>query len=175
MSTIEKINFEPVQAVDPKQVRDFALADPTLANPLNALALIDGEWMKVNDDGVKIARASNVAVVGNLATRLSYPLWSERGRTDVQAMSGRKTPLIYMGDWEYDTRIFDATVALGGGAAITFVGQGLKVATITIGARNVTGVVGHGGAADTDPVVARVTKLAATNGGKLRMRHSFRF
>ena len=175
MSTIQKVNFEPVSALDPKQLRDFPLLDPTLADPLNALATVDGEWLAVQNDGVKTARASNVAVVGNEATVISYPLFAERGRYDIQAMSQRKVPLIYMGDWEFDSRIFNSTVVVGAGAAMTFVGQPLKVATITLGTKNVSGLVGHGGAADPSPVVAIVSKLPATNGGKLRLKKSGRF
>lgn len=175
MSTIQKVNLEPVSALDPKQLRDFPLLDPTLADPLNANAHVDGEWLAVQNDGVTAARASTVTVVGNEATRVSYPLFAERGRYDIQAMSGRKLPLVYMGDWEFDTRIFNATVVVGAGAAMTFVGQPLKVATITIGTKNVSGLVGHGGAADPSPVVAIISKLPATNGGKLRLKKSGRF
>jgi hypothetical protein len=46
----------------------------------------------------------------------------------------------------------------------------LKVATITIGSRNYTGLVGHGGSGDASKVVGYVTKLPAANGNKLRLR-----
>ena len=82
-------------------------------------------------------------------------------------MSGRKVPLIFIGRFEADTRIFDAAVALSGGAAITTVGQPLKVASITIGGKIVCGLVGAV-AADGEPIVGRVTRLPANNGGKLR-------
>ncbi len=76
-------------------------------------------------------------------------------------------PLVFMGDYEADTRIFDDSVALGGGALITFAGQPLKVATIDIGGRNYSGLVGAV-AGDGSPIVGRVTRLPAANGGKLR-------
>jgi len=173
MSTIQKINFEPVSDVLPITRRDFALADKTLADPLNAVALIDGEWMTL-DSSYKAVRAATIGSVGNLATVRSFPLFAERGRYDVRAMADVKMPVLYMGPYEFDTRIFDASVSLGSGAAITTVLQPLKVATVTIGARNVVGLVGHGGSADASPVVGYVTRLPASNGGKLRFMSGWR-
>lgn len=167
MATVQRINFEPVSDILPVQRRDFPLADPTLADPLNSVALVDGEWMTINSS-YQLLRSSTITVVGNLATLRSFPCFMERGRYDVQAMAERKTMVLWRGDYEFDTRIFDATVALGAGAAITFVMQPLKVATVTIGARNFTGLVGHGGTADSNPIVGYVTRLPASNGGKLR-------
>ncbi len=165
--SIQRINFEPVSDILPVQRRDFVLADPTLADPLNAVALVDGEWMAI-DSAYKCARAAAIGTPGALATVRSFPVFAERGRSDVQAIAGTKTVLLWLGDYEFDTRVFDATVALGTGAAITTVMQGLKVATITLGARNYVGLVGHGGSADTDPVVGYVSRLPAANAGKLR-------
>lgn len=167
MSTVQKTNLEPVSNLLLTQVRDYALADKTLADPLNAVALVDGEWLTLDSTG-KAIRAAAVATPGDVATVLSFPLFGERGRSDVLAQSDRKVPLIVFGDYEADTRIFDASAAVSGGAAITFMFQGLKVATITLGSRNYVGLVGHGGASDTEPVVAYVSKLPAVNGGKLR-------
>lgn len=167
MSTVARVNFEPVRDVMPVQRADFPLADKTLANPLNAVALVDGEWMVINSD-YKMVRASTIGSVGDEATARSYPLWAERGRYDMQALG--KAPLLWLGSWEFDTRIFDAAATPGSGAAITAVDQPLKVATITLGSRNYTGIVGHGGSGDSAIVVGYVTRLPANNGGKLRMR-----
>lgn len=167
MSTVGRINFEPVTDILPVQRRDFPLADPTLADPTSATALYDGEWMTINSS-YQAARAAAIGAPGTLATTRTFPVFAERGRYDVQAMSERKVPLLFLGDYEFDTRIFDATVALGSGAAITAVLQPLKVATITIGSRNYVGLVGHGGSADTDPVAGFVTRLPSANGNKLR-------
>ena len=173
MSTIQKINFSPVSDVLPIQRRDFPLADPTLAQPLNALALVDGEWMTLNSSGQSL-RAATIGNLGETATLRSFPLFAERGRSDVQAMSGLKMPLLYRGEYEFDTRVFDAAVALDGGAAITFIMQPLKAAIIALGGRNYCGLVGHGGAADTRPVLGYVTKLPANNGGQLRFISGYR-
>lgn len=167
MSTIQRVNFEPSSDLLKTQIRDFALADKTIADPLNAAAYVDGEWFVIDNTG-KAARACAINAQGNFATQTSYPLFAERGRTDVLAMSSRKVPLIYIGRWEADTRIFDAALVVSGGAAITFVGQPLKVASITLGGKIVCGLVGAV-AGDGEPIVARVAKLPATNGGKLRV------
>ena len=169
MSTVMRVNFEPVRDVLPVQRTDFPLADSTLADPMNAVALVDGEWMAVNNS-YQIERASVIGTPANEATKRSYPMWAERGRYDVQAIGNRKMPILWLGAWEFDTRIFDATAVVGSGAAITAADQPLKVATITIGTRNYTGLVGHGGSGDTAIVVGYVTRLPAVNGGKLRLR-----
>lgn len=169
MSTVMRVNFEPVRDVLPIQRADFPLADPTLADPMNAVALVDGEWMSVTS-AYKIERGSTIGSVGNEATKRCYPLWAERGRYDVQAIANRKMPVLWLGAWEFDTRIFNATAVVGSGAAITAADQPVKVATITIGTRNYTGLVGHGGSGDTAIVVGYVTRLPAVNGGKLRLR-----
>lgn len=166
MSTIQRVNFEPISDLLKTQVRDFPLADRTIADPLNASAFVDGEWFIVDATG-KAARAAAIGGAGNVATQTSYPIFAERGRSDVLAMSGRKVPLIFIGRFEANTRIFDAAATFSGGAAISAVGQPLKVASISIGGKIVTGLVGAV-AGDGEPIVGRVTKLPATNGGWLR-------
>jgi hypothetical protein len=183
MSTLQKINFTPVSDILPVQRRDFAMADPTLIQPLNAICVIDGEWLTLNSSYQTI-RATDITTVGAVAPvgapfpPRSFPLFAERGRYDVQSLSGHKVPLLWRGDYEFDTRIFDAsaTVGAGGGAAITAVMQPLKVATITFGGRNFTGLVGHGllTSGDTDPIVGYVTRLPANNGGQLRFISGWR-
>lgn len=169
MSTITRINFTPVSDVLAIHRRDFPLADKTLANPNNAVCLIDGEWLTLNSSR-QLIRPTNIASLGNNATVLSFPLFMEKGRTDVQAMSLAKTMVLWMGVYEFDTRIFDASVTIGSGAPITTMFQPLKVATIAISGRNVSGLVGHGGSGDTDPMRGYVTYLPASNGGQLRFR-----
>lgn len=177
MSTVQKINFEPVSDILPVQRRDFALADKTLADPLNAVALVDGEWMTLNSS-YQIVRAADVTTLGTAgaggrATVKSFPLWAERGRYDIRAMAETKMPVLFRGDYEFDTRIFDAAAVVGGGLAITTVMQPLKVATIAIGGRNYCGLVGSQ-TSDTAPWVGFVTRLPANNGGKLRFISGWR-
>lgn len=173
MSTVQKVNFEPVSDILSVWRKDLPLADKTLADPLNAVALVDGEWMTLNS-AYQWVRAADVTSVGNAATVRSFLCFNERGRTDRSGMADKKTTMLMRGEYEGDTRIFDATAAVGSGAAITTVLQGLKVATITIGARNYVGLVGHGGSGDTAPVVGYVTRLPAVNGGKLRFINGYR-
>lgn len=173
MSTVQRVNFEPVSSLIGLWLKDLPLADKTLADPTNSVALVDGEWMTLNSS-YQWARAGTIGSPGNLPTVASYPVFFEKGRTDRQGMSDRKTTCIFTGEYEFDTRIFDASAAYGSGAAITTVLQGLKVATITIGTRNYVGLVGHGGSGDASPIVGVVTRLPANNGGKLRFRSSYR-
>lgn len=168
MSTIQRVNLEPVSNLMSVDRRDFPLADATLLNPLGSTVLVDGEWMKLNDAS-KLVRSTNIAAVGDPDTNISYPLWSQRGSYDSQAMADKKLALIYSTGSEWDTRVFDATAVVGSGAAITFSGQPLKVATITVGGRNYSGLVGAT-FNDNANVVGYVTKLPSTNGGKLRFR-----
>jgi hypothetical protein len=118
----------------------------------------------------QLIRAADVATPGNPATALSFPLWAEQGRFDVQAIADRKTPILWMGSWEFETLIFDPAAVVGSGAAITALLQPLKVATVTVGSRNFVGIVGHGGGADSAQIVGHVTRLHTANAGFLRMR-----
>lgn len=170
MSTISRVNFEPVSDVLAIQRQDFALADPTLAEPTNAVALVDGEWVVLNTS-YQILRAAAVGTPDDPALLRSFPVFHEQGRYDRQAMAGKKTTVFFLGEYECDTRVFDATAVVASGAAITTVMQPLKVATIAIvsAGRSFVGLVGHGGdAADAAPIQGYVTRLPANNGGKLR-------
>ena len=177
--TILRENFRPVGDVLPVVRRDFPLADKQLANPENPLSLYDGEWMTL-DSSYKLVRACDVTDDSTpaepAAGALCFPLWAENGRFDIQAMADRKPPLLWMGNWEFETRVFDPAVAAGSGAAITTLWQPVKVATVVIGTRNFVGLVGHGGAGvDSALIVGYVTKLSSDNGGWLRIRGGFGF
>lgn len=171
MSTVQRVNFEPVSDVNPIHRRDFPLSDPTLADPSNAVCLVDGEWMTLSNTGGssfgKLVRAADIATPGTVADTVSFPLFAERGRYDIMAMAERKMPVLFLGQYEFDTRIFDASASLGAGAAITGMLQPLKVATITLGSRNYCGLVGSA-YDDNAPIVGYVTRLSTNNGGKLR-------
>ncbi len=172
MSTLSRINFTPVSSVLQSQCRDFPLNDPTLANPTNPVALTDGEWMAFNTGGQAIRAVSITGTVGTAYASLrSFPVFAERGRYDIQAMSLSKTPLLYRGDWEFDTRIYDIAAAVHNGAAITYIMQPLKVALIAFGGRNFSGIVGHGapGSSDVDPIIGYCVRLPTNNGGQLRL------
>lgn len=173
MSTIQRVNFEPVSDILPVWRKDLPLADPSLADPNNAVALVDGEWLTL-DGSYKYARPCAIGTAGARASVRSFLCFNEKGRSDRMGMADRRTTALFLGHYEGDTRIYDAATATMGGAAITTVLQGLKVATIVIGTRNFAGLVGHGGSTDTDPVVGYVTRLPASNGGKLRFITGYR-
>lgn len=168
MSTVTRVNFEPVRDALPVHRANFPLADQTIANPLNAVALVDGEWLSLNSS-YQLVRAADITANGTLATSLSYPHWNERGRSDVLATGERRTVVLWGGFWEFDTRIFNATDVIDGGLAITTIDQPVKVATIAIGTREYCGLVGAQ-ASDGDRWVGYVTRLPANNGGRLRIR-----
>ena len=153
------------------QFRDRPLAEPTLIKVGNPKALVEGEMMTLNDQG-RLIRATDIDTPGAPSTAaVAFPLWSEGGRTDVQALGVKKATFPELGSYLFDTWIFDAAAVVGGGAPVSRVGQGVKVATVTIDGRNYAGIVGHGGAADTDPVLGTVWgKLPANNGGRLQVR-----
>lgn len=177
MSTLQNVNFEPVSDVLTVVKRVFPLADKTLIQPLNANVLIDGEWMTINGSG-QLLRATDITTPGaepGNYTFLLVPSWAERGRTDIQATADKVYPILWGGFWEFDTRIFDASAVVGTGAAITQVGQPLKVATITFSARNFTGLVGAVyNEASPSKFVGYVTRLPANNNGKLRFMVGWR-
>lgn len=173
MSTVQKINFEPVGDILPLWRRDLPLAVPSLADPLNAVSLVDGEWVTL-DNNYRLVRAADVTSVGDEATLTSFPVFNERGRADRMGMAEKKTTIFFRGEYEADTRIFDASAVVSGGAAITAVLQPLMVATIAIAGRNYAGLVGHAGSGSTAPIVGYVTKLPANNGGKLRFISGYR-
>lgn len=173
MSTVQKVNLEPCTDVLQIWRKDLPLADKTLAEPLNAVALVDGEWLTMNS-AYQWVRASVVGTPSDPALVRSFPLFLERGRSDRLGMADRKSTCLFRGEFESDTRIYDAALVVGSGAVIATVMQPLKVATITLGGRNYSGLVGHGGSADTNPVVGYVTRLPAVNGGKLRFISGYR-
>lgn len=175
MSTVTRVNFEPVRDVLPVQRAVFPLADPDLADPYNAVCLVDGEWMALNSS-YQIARAATIANLNEEAIVVSWPLWGERGRTDVMSMGERRNVVLWLGMWEFDTRIYNSTVHVANGLAITAIGQQVKVQIIAIGSRYYCGLVGKGGGADAAAItVGFVTRLPADNGGKLRVRGGMLF
>ncbi len=183
MSTVTRVNFEPVRDALPIHRANFPLADQTIADPQDATALVDGEWLQLNANS-QLVRAADVTTLGDLlgAGEQAYPHWNERGRSDVLATGERRTVVLWGGFWEYDTRIYDVAANIGGSGntAIAAVGDALTVATITIGTRNYVGLVGHdggpqAGGTDVTPIVGYVTRLPANNGGKLRVRGGMLF
>ena len=163
---VTKVNFEPVSNVLHIQRRDFPLADPELANPQGAAPLLDGEWMSVDANG-KLVRAADISQAAGTAasSKVSYPCWNEKGRYDNQAMGERKKTVLYLGGWEFDTRIFDPTTMA--------VDRLVAVAVVEIDGVKYSGLVDNG-VRGTETVagasVGIITRMPTSNGGKLRIR-----
>ena len=177
-NTISKVNFELQSDLMATQRRDYPLADPTLANPYNANALVDGEILTLNNSNQLIRAADITQAAGTAAAApgsyVEMALWAERGRTDVQANAANKTTCVELGEYISDTRVYDATA----GAGIAHMGQPLKCAVVSISdngsTRKFSGLILHGGSADPDAVFGYVHKLPANNGGKLQFKRGTR-
>jgi len=127
--------------------RDFPLNDKTLANPLSANPLIDGEFMNLN---------SSYQLVRGVDGSLGWAAFAERGRFDVQALG--KVTVLYLMSYEADTKVYaSAGLTLGGKLQIK--------AGLTID--GVAGRVGVGNYASGE-ILGYVTRLPADNGNKLR-------
>jgi len=157
-------NFLPLDDILPIRTRSYVVADPQLTKPMNAVSIYDGEWVALNSAG-KLVRASDISTLGNASSIWRpFPVFTPLGSTDAQAMGDPMLAVIFGGDGtEWSTTIFNPAVTIGSGAPITAMHQPLKVATIQLvspsGTRNFTGLVGHGGAADSAPVVGIVTEV----------------
>lgn len=142
-------NFRLHSPVEKVERRDFPVADRSILNPNGANPLLDGEFMELDaTTPTKVIRAGGL--------KLSWAVFAERGRSDTQAVG--KVPLLYMGAYEADTLIMDAT-----GLAH---GDPLMVDDVTIATLTKSGLKKHGGGADL--VVGYVLRLPAQNGNKLR-------
>lgn len=142
-------NFRLHTPVEKLERRDFPVADPSILNPNGANPLLAGEFMELDaTTPTKVVRAGGL--------KLSWAVFAERGRSDVQAL--RKVPLLYMGAYEADTLIMDATALAHG--------DPLMVDDVTISALTKSGLKKHGGGADL--VVGYVMRLPSQNGNKLR-------
>lgn len=167
--SVAKVNFELKSDLMAVQRRDIPIADKNLTNPLNALAVYDGEWLTIDSNGKLVRSADLTQVAGTAAAApgayLECPLFAELGRYDVRANAEMKMPVLWIAEGQYEarTRIFDASL----GAGITAIGQPLKVAVIELTTNGTTrkysGLMLHAGVADNAPVVGYVTKLP-TNG-----------
>jgi hypothetical protein len=110
-------NFNLVSEVQQTARRDFPMANVSLLNPDYSNPLLDGEWLELDSDGNLARGASN----GNLAV---FPVFTERGRTDTQAIG--KACVIFLQQFEAETAIVNTT-----GLSV---GDRLMVGDVTIGA-----------------------------------------
>lgn len=132
--------------------KDVPLQDPTLADPKEAAALLQGEWVTFDASGKKALRVT-------ASTPHCYQVFTNRGDTASQAIG--KVAILFLNDYEADTVIF------ADGLTPT-VGQVLTVKSSTVG--GVANRAALATAAPGDFPVAVVTRVPAENGGKLRFR-----
>ncbi len=120
--------------------------DPNAANPI-----IQGEFLeKVGGSAEDVATRG----AGTPAAVPSWAVFTERGRTDTQALG--KVSLLYGGFYEADTDVMNA-------AGITL-GENLEVSDVTIASLGRRGLVQF----TTGRVVGFCSRLPADNGGLLR-------
>lgn len=151
-------NFELITELQVTLRRDFPLAAPNILNPMDAQPLVEGEWLEL-DVNYMLKRGT-----GNGASGAVFPVHTERGRYDTQAV--QKANVIFAGQYEAETKIFDTTGTYNPGTE-------LMVADVTIG-----GIVRRGlkPAANGATVVGHVTKLTGTGAAaKLRFLHGANF
>ena len=139
-------NFRLVTPVERVERKDLKLADTALANPNNANPLLDGEFLEYD------ANYKGVRAGGSI---LCWAVWSERGRSDVQAL--RQVPTLYMGTYEADTVIMDPAGPIS-------LGDPLMVTNVTIDTLTKSGLKKW----TTGLVIGYVTRIPSANNQKLR-------
>jgi hypothetical protein len=117
-------NFRLVTELMSLHRRDWDVADAKILRPLNSRALVQGEWLEVNS-AYKLARGGdNDAATADICTNaMVFPVLTEQGRTDVQAI--RKPNVAMFGHYEAETLLINPT-GLG-------VGDPLSVADVNFG------------------------------------------
>lgn len=134
------------------QRRSFELSDPTILDPNTTNPLLEGEWLKQAATDYKVERGSG----DGGADEPAWLMWAERGRYETQAI--QKVPLLWLGDFEAETKIFTST-------GLTTNGQALMVSDVSVGGQNKRGLLLR---TSTNYIVARVTRLPSVNNGWLR-------
>ena len=94
--------FKLVTAVQSLITRDFEVNDPNYVLPAHADAIIMGEFVELN---------ASYKLIPSAAAALSFAVWVEEGRSDVQAI--RQLTILFGGTYEADTLIFTGDPALG--------------------------------------------------------------
>lgn len=133
--------------------RDVELADPTLLDPTEADALIQGEWLVSNSAG-KFVR------VGASSVRGAKQMFTQKGDTSAQAIG--KVAVLQLHEYEAETTVFADGLTPAVGDPLT-----VKQATVDGVTRSALAAASSG-----DFVYGYVSKAPADNGGKLRFEKS---
>ena len=137
-------------------IRSFTPADSSLLGPSASNPLLFGEWLTINSD-YEAARPSASPAPDTIPG--PYVLFTDQGRSDTQAIYGGRIPLIIIGSFLADTKIFTGTPS---------VGAKLEVANITYSGATKSGLQ----AATTGRVIGYVMKTAASNNGYLQFLYT---
>jgi len=130
--------------------RDLEMNDPTLLDPTEADAIVQGEWLRRDTTTGKLVRAT-AGTQKNI-----MQVWTQKGDFSAQAIG--KCSVIQQHPYEAETDMFDP----GGTFAID---TELAVETMTIDGVSRAGLAV---AAAGEAVIAICTKPPQANGGKLR-------
>lgn len=147
------LNFELLSEATPIIRRPFEVATVdaggvSIVNPNSQNPLLLGEFLEL-DTTYRGVRGTGTT------TAPSFAVFGERGRTDMQALT--KAPLLYIGGYEAQTKVMDAT-----GLAV---GSALMVDDVTFGSLTRRGLKL---VTASNYIVGRVTRLPANNNGYLR-------
>jgi len=143
MATVQ--TFKLVTAVQALLTRDFEVNNPNYVRPGHADAIVMGEFVELN---------GSYKLIPSAAAGLSFAVWVEEGRSDVQAI--RQMTVLFAGTYEADTLIFTGAPVLGAKLEVDPAGS--------YGGRTVSGLKTYAAA---EPV-GFVTRTAASNNNYLR-------
>jgi hypothetical protein len=122
-------NFELITELQMTARRDFPVAAPSILSPLDSAALVEGEWLEL-DNNYKLARGGTGAGTAEEGTNAAvFPVHTEKGRYDTQAV--QKVNVIFAHDYEAETTIVNPTGLV--------IGDALTVQNV-----NINGVVRRG-------------------------------
>lgn len=153
-------NFQLITELQTLTRRDFPLADSTLLQPLNSNPLLDGEFLEMNGSYQLQRAASGVGGTHEGSNALVFPVHTERGRYDTQAVG--KTNILMLGMYEAETQVASLT-----GLSV---GDPLTVQDVTYQSLTKRGLAKKVGAGGTGVVViGYVSRLPG--GGKVRFVH----
>lgn len=133
--------------------RDIDVADADLLDPNSSspLPLEQGEWVAADSDG-KMDRITS-------SSRTAVQVWTQRGDYGAQALD--KVSVLFIGEYEAETDMYDA-------AETYAIGEPLTAKSVTIDAETRAGLT-NDVTAGTDFIVGYVTKTPGDD-GKLRFR-----
>jgi hypothetical protein len=137
-------NFELITELQTLTRRDFPLADPSLLAPVGTNPIVDGEFLEL-DANYKLSRSGGIGQVGGAkesATPLLFPVHTERGRYDTQAIG--KVNVLFLGMYEAETALATAGgLSIGDPLTVQEIGSPAKRGLAKAAAGSGVTVVGY--------------------------------